>query len=57
MADVTGDADTLLQLSQYGLLPGTPIRLARKYPVPIVQLGQTDLALDRAVAARIYVDV
>jgi Fe2+ transport system protein FeoA len=55
--DVGGDTDILLQLSQYGLLPGTPVRLARKYPVPIVQVGQTDFALDRSVAARIFVDL
>ncbi|MEO8286007.1 MAG: ferrous iron transport protein A [Chloroflexota bacterium] len=57
VADVDGDSDTLLQLSQYGLLPGTPIRLASKYPVPIVQVGQTDLAIDRSVAAHIFVDL
>ncbi len=57
VVDVGGDTDILLQLSQYGLLPGTPVRLARKYPVPIVQVGQTDLALDRSVAARIFVDL
>jgi Fe2+ transport system protein FeoA len=57
VADVGGDTDTLLQLSQYGLLSGTPIRLARKYPVVIVQVGQTDLAIDRLVAARIFVDM
>ncbi len=57
VADVAEAEDTLIQLSQYGLLPGTPIRLARKYPVPIIQVGQTDLALDRTLAARIYVDL
>lgn len=57
VADVAGDEDMLLQLSQYGLLPGTPISLARKYPVPIVRVGQTDLALDRSVASQIYVDL
>jgi Fe2+ transport system protein FeoA len=55
--DGGGDGDLWLQLSQYGLLPGTPICLTRKYPVPIVRVGQTDLALDRAIAARIYVDI
>jgi Fe2+ transport system protein FeoA len=57
VADVEGDPARLLQLSQYGLLPGTPITLARTRPVPIVRIGQTDLALDRAVAAGVYVDV
>lgn len=57
VADVGGETNTLLQLSQYGLLPGTPIMLARKYPVPIVRVGQTDLALDRSVATHIFVDL
>jgi Fe2+ transport system protein FeoA len=57
VADVEGDPARLVQLSQYGLLPGTPITLARKRPVPIVRIGQTDLALDRAVAAEVYVDL
>jgi Fe2+ transport system protein FeoA len=60
VADVDGpgaEGDILLHLSRYGLLPGTPVRLARKRPVPIVQVGQTDLAIDHAIAARIYVDV
>jgi DtxR family Mn-dependent transcriptional regulator len=58
VCDVGGEgSNKLAQLSQYGLLPGTPIRLTQKHPVPIVQVGQTDLALDMAVAAEIYVDV
>jgi Fe2+ transport system protein FeoA len=57
VADVEGDQARLLQLSQYGLLPGTPITLARKRPVPIVRIGHTDLALDRSVAAHVYVDL
>ncbi|HET9493338.1 MAG TPA: ferrous iron transport protein A [Chloroflexia bacterium] len=57
VADVEGDPARLVQLSQYGLLPGTPITLARKRPVPIVRIGHTDLALDRSVAAHVYVDL
>ena len=57
VADIEGDQAHLLQLSQYGLLPGTPITIARKRPVPIVRIGHTDLALDRSVAAHVYVDV
>lgn len=47
----------LAHLSQYGLLPGTPVLLTQKRPVPIVRVGQTELALDHSVAAEIYVDV
>ena len=58
VCDVGGEgSSTLAHLSQYGLLPGTPIRLTQKRPVPIVRVGQTDLALDMSVAAEIYVDV
>jgi Fe2+ transport system protein FeoA len=57
VCDVGGGGSRLAHLSQYGLLPGTPIRLTQKRPVPIVQVGQTDLALDMAIAAEIYVDV
>ncbi len=52
-----GETGLFAHLSQYGLLPGTPVRLAQKRPVPIVQIGETDLALDQAVAAEISVDV
>jgi Fe2+ transport system protein FeoA len=45
------------QLGQYGLLLGSPIRLLQKRPVPIIQVGQTDLALDLPIAAEIYVEV
>jgi len=57
VCDVGGEGGRLARLSQYGLLPGTPIRLTQKRPVPIVQVGQTELALDISVAAEIYVDV
>jgi Fe2+ transport system protein FeoA len=52
-----GDSpERLHHLSQYGLTPGTPIRLRQKRPVPIVQVGETDLALDAPIAATIYVE-
>ena len=55
IAEIGGEAGRLSQLSHYGLVPGTPIRLCQKRPVPIVQVGHTDLALDEAVARQIFV--
>lgn len=53
---VAGERPELLaQLSQYGIVPGTPVRLRQKRPVPIVQIGHTELALDADVAALVYV--
>ena len=55
VAEVEGDPARALQLSHYGLTPGTPITLTQKRPLPVVQVGRTDLALDAAVAYSIYV--
>lgn len=51
-----GQPDQMLHLSHFGLLPGVPIRLRQSKPVPIIQIGATDLALDTAVAACIFVE-
>jgi Fe2+ transport system protein FeoA len=56
-AETKARSATLASLSQYGLLPGTPVRLTQKRPVPIVEVGQTELALDYSVAAEICVDL
>lgn len=52
-----GHPDELLHLSHFGLMPGIPIQLRQLRPVPIIRIGETDLALDRAVAAEISVEV
>ena len=57
ISEARGDANGWEYLSRYGLLPGTPVRLTQKRPVPIVQIGQTELAIDHTVAAQIFVDV
>lgn len=57
ISSMEGDKGRLHILNQYGLLPGTPVRLTQRRPVPIVQVGQTDLALDSSVAASIFVEV
>ncbi len=51
------DSSEALHLSLFGLFPGAPIRLRQTRPVPIVSLGETELALDRVVAAAIQVEL
>lgn len=54
-----GDDDSreALQLNLFGLFPGAPIRLRQTRPVPVISLGETELALDRSVAANIQVEL
>jgi Fe2+ transport system protein FeoA len=49
-------SERLEHLGQFGLTPGATIRLVQKRPVPVVQVGCTDLALDLPVAQAIYID-
>ena len=42
-------------LSEYGLAPGARVRLRQRRPEPIVQVGETEIALERRVARTIYV--
>jgi len=48
-------AEPLDRLGAYGLVPKSLIRLHQKKPSFVVQLDETDLALDRDVASDIYV--
>jgi Fe2+ transport system protein FeoA len=57
IADIEGKNDLLRQLSHYGPTPGTPVRLQQKKPVPVVQVGETDLALDSSIAGQIFVEL
>jgi DtxR family Mn-dependent transcriptional regulator len=43
------------QLSNFGLVPGTDVRLTQKLPSIIIEVGHTVLALDAAVACEIFV--
>lgn len=51
------DSSEALHLSLFGLFPGAPIRLRQTRPVPVISLGETELALDRTVAANIQVEL
>ncbi|MFQ6058326.1 MAG: metal-dependent transcriptional regulator [Anaerolineae bacterium] len=43
------------RLSALGIVPGSVIKLHQRQPSYVVQVGQTDLALDKEIADEIYV--
>ncbi len=43
------------RLSSMGLLPGVQIRLHQRQPTYVIQMGETQIALDTAIARDIYV--
>ncbi len=43
------------KLAVFGLVPGTEITLLQRRPACVVQVGETELALDREIARRILV--
>jgi DtxR family Mn-dependent transcriptional regulator len=52
---VTKHHERLDKLSSMGLLPGVQIRLHQKQPTYVIQMGETQIALDNAIARDIYV--
>ena len=52
---VTKYHELLDRLSSMGLLPGVQIRLHQRQPTYIIQMGETQIALDNAIARDIYV--
>lgn len=46
----------LVKLSNLGLMPGARVRLLQKLPEVVVEIGETTVALDAAVARSILVD-
>jgi Fe2+ transport system protein FeoA len=49
------DRRTLQRLVTMGLVPGVRIRLLRRFPCYLVQLGHAQIALDRELASAILV--
>jgi len=48
-------AERMVRLSTLGVVPGATLRLQQLQPAVVVHLGETVLALDREMAAEIYV--
>jgi len=51
----TGDGRRLEQLSSLGIVPDAVLRLLQKRPAPVVQVGETEVAIDFHIARQIYV--
>lgn len=49
------DAAVLRKLTALGLLPGVRVRLLRRFPCYLVELGHAQIALDRELASAIVV--
>jgi Fe2+ transport system protein FeoA len=49
------DQRTLQKLVTMGLVPGVRIRLLRRFPCYLIELGHVQLALDRELASAILV--
>lgn len=50
-------AARLSRLTGFGLAPGTVVTLRQRRPVPVVAIGETELALSEEIARRIRVHV
>ena len=51
----TSEADTMQKLMSLGTLPGVPVTVIQTFPSVVFQVGQTQIALDKALARDIYV--
>ena len=49
------DIPMLMKLSQLGLVPGAEVRMEQSRPAAIVRIGETTVALQRAVAGLVHV--
>jgi Fe2+ transport system protein FeoA len=43
------------RLSAFGVVPGTSVTLVQRRPVPVVRIGETDLALSEEILGEIWV--
>jgi Fe2+ transport system protein FeoA len=48
-------AERLSQLQSYGLLPGCHVRVLQNWPVIVVQVEHTELAVENDLARQIYI--
>ena len=50
------DEGSLLKLMSLGILPGTRVLLLQRFPSYIFRAGQTEISLDRQLAAQVLVE-
>ncbi|MCX7780032.1 MAG: ferrous iron transport protein A [Negativicutes bacterium] len=46
----------LRKLTAFGILPGTLVKVLQTYPVYVLQVNFTELAVDREIASMIFVE-
>jgi Fe2+ transport system protein FeoA len=51
----TDDGRRLEHLSSLGIVPDAVLRLLQKRPAAVVQVGETEVAIDFSIARQIYV--
>ena len=51
----TASAERLNRLSSFGLVPGSLVRVHQRWPSIVIELGESQLALDRETAADVFV--
>lgn len=49
------DESQLRKLTVFGILPGVEIEILQKYPIHVLQVGHTQIALDDDIAKNILV--
>jgi Fe2+ transport system protein FeoA len=49
------DTSMLMKLSQLGLVPGAEVKVHQSRPAAVVRIGETTVALQRAVARQVHV--
>ncbi len=50
------DEETLKKIMAMGLLPGTELRLLRRFPAFVFETGETQFVIDRELAGAIFVE-
>ncbi|OGW91014.1 MAG: hypothetical protein A3D28_01825 [Omnitrophica bacterium RIFCSPHIGHO2_02_FULL_63_14] len=50
------DEETLKKIMAMGLLPGTELRLLRRFPAFVFETGETQFVIDRELAGTIFVE-
>lgn len=50
-----GRARLLARLSAFGLVPGTHVEVVQRRPVPVLRVGETELAVSDEILDRIWV--
>lgn len=53
----TNDENILKKLMSMGILPGMPLKVIQTFPSYVFQVGYTQVAVDKAIASAILVNI